>query len=180
MKYFYIVVGIFLSLFLSACTTTHLDPAMASVTKSYFVKSVTITNSKEFAAQISSASYFNAEVQAGLSKDLPGLLHGKLPAVVNVQMTSYQVGNGTFQSPTTTVTGVVSIVDAANGATISQVDILADDREMATRRNNDPLAALGAELLVAAVSPKTNLRQKALAGAFQAKVKQALGGSGLF
>jgi len=78
------------------------------------------------------------------------------------------------------VFGAVRIVDATSGATLAQFNIQADDAEMAARTNRDPAAALAANLLVAAVSPETDLQQNSLAGAFQAKVREALGGSTLF
>jgi hypothetical protein len=130
--------------------------------------------------QTQSANYFNSKVQAFLSKDLPSLMHGKLPAAVSVEMTSYVVGPDTFQSPTTTVTGVLKISDATSGAIISQTEIQADDSEMTARRNRDPLAAAAAGLLLSAVIPIKEQGLNNLAAAFRIKVHVALGGSEFF
>jgi hypothetical protein len=189
MRRIYFFVGTLVSLSLAACSTAHLDPVMTKATNTYFVQSVTVTESDQFVAalgapkggtQQQTASNFGSDVQHGLATDLPSLMHGKSPAKISAVLTSYEVGDNSFSSRSLAVNGVVKIQDSASGAVVAQFDVQADNHDMKARQDSDPLAALGATLIMSAVSPKTDLRLRNLAGVFVREVKVALGGSSLF
>jgi hypothetical protein len=67
-----------------------------------------------------------------------------------------------------------------NGAVVAQFDVQVDNQDMKSRQDSDPLAALGATLIMSAVSPKQSLADRNLENLFIRQVKIELGGSNLF
>jgi hypothetical protein len=189
MRRLYFLIGTLVSLSLAACSTVHLDPVMTKATNTYFVQSVTVTESDQFVAargvpkagtQQQGASNFGNDIQRGLAKDLPSLMHGKSPAKISVLLTSYEVKDNYFSSISLAVAGVVKIQDSTNGAVVAQFDVQVDNQDMKSRQDSDPLAALGATLIMSAVSPKQSLADRNLENLFIRQVKIELGGSNLF
>lgn len=189
MKYLFKFVAFGFVFMLAACASSHLDPQVANASKNYFPQSITVTESDAFVAGLGSfgggttaelASDFSTTVQTDLNKNLRGVMKGKLPAKVSVQLQSIEVGPSTFQSPTTTVRGVVSIVEPNNGATLAQLAFVTDDQAMAAKTNSNPLAALAATAILKAVTATKNVSLMGLALAVSRQVRGQLGGSQLF
>lgn len=174
-----------LCLALASCTTQKLDPVVAQASKKYYPQTVEVTTSDAFIAGMASlrggtpnelAVAFANDVQAGLSKDVPGIMQGAVPARVVVQLTSMKVGPSTFTSPISEVVGTLSVVDAKSGTPVVQVPIRADDRQMKDSLNRDPLAGLAAALILKAVMPTKNLMLSNLANVVRREVRISLAG----
>lgn len=189
MKYLSMASCLVFSFMLAACATPRLDPSVAAANRSYFPQSITVNKSDTFVAGLSGfrggtpeelSNDFAAEIQSGLSKDLPGVMRGQSPAYVSVELTSIEVGPSVFAARTVVANGTVIIVDAASGATVAQVAIRVDNSEMRNATNKDPLAALVGNAILKTAVRTRNLGLWNLAGVFRWQVKKQLGGRAFF
>lgn len=189
MNHYFKFIGVAICLFLTACAGGHVDPTVQRATKSYFAQSFTVTPTDAFVIGMGSFSggaaaelsaNFTAKVKSDVNSGLRNLMTGHAPANVVVQLTSIETGPSTFQSPTSVVHGVVSVMDATTGLPVLQTTFTADDSAMAARTNSNPLAALVGTAMIKAVSTTKNVVLLNLAGETARQVKVQLGGSGLF
>jgi hypothetical protein len=189
MKIIDLVLSIALSLLLASCAATRLEPSIIAAKTTYFAQSVTVKPALGFTAGLSSIRgetpealglEFSNALEASLRKDLPDLMKGQSPAIVSVELSSISKGPGLYSSPVTTINSVLTITDAATGATVSQLTVQSNDREMKNQMNSDPVAGLAATLILKAVLPAKNLELLHLTNVMRRDIRVRLGGSSLY